>query len=184
MEKNWRVRLANEADIPALRALIPQSVRVLQAPYYSAAQREAALGGVFGLDRQLIRDGTYFVVEHEGQVVGCGGWSKRQTLCGSDAGRAGDDPLIDPAKDPARTRAFFVHPNFARRGIGRAIMLECELAIIEAGFRAVEIVATLAGESLYAAFRYEVNERYQIPLSENLDLPVVRMKKSLPSQSG
>src|SRR4051794_37640844 len=119
---NWTVQVANESDIPALQALITESVRVLQAPYYSAAQREAALGGVFGVDRQLIRDGTFYVVESAGQVIGCGVWSKRKILCGSDALRTGEDPLITPATAPARIRAFFVHPSFARRGIGRAIL--------------------------------------------------------------
>src|SRR6267143_2964842 len=89
---DWKPRLAREEDIPALEVLIPVSVRVLQAPYYSATQMEAALGPVFGVDRQLIRDGTYFVVEHDAQVVGCGGWSKRQSLYGSDLNRAEPDP--------------------------------------------------------------------------------------------
>ncbi len=111
---DWKPRLAREEDIPALEALIPVSVRVLQAPYYSAAQMEAALGPVFGVDKQLIRDGTYFVVENDAQVVGCGGWSKRKSLYGGDSGRAGEDAQLDPRRDPARVRAFFVHPAWAR----------------------------------------------------------------------
>src|SRR5438132_14308044 len=99
---DWRPRLAREDDIPALEALIPVSVRALQAPYYSAAQMEAALGPVFGVDTQLIRDGTYFVVENDAQVVGCGGWSKRKSLYGGDSGRAGDAEQLDPRRDPAR----------------------------------------------------------------------------------
>src|SRR6266436_6134782 len=114
---DWKPRLAREEDIPALEALIPVSVRTLQASNYSAAQIEAALGPVFGVDRQLIRDGTYFVVEHAARVVGCGGWTKRQSLYGGNSGRAGEDALIDPRRDPARVRAFFVHPAWARRGI-------------------------------------------------------------------
>jgi len=173
----WRPRLAQEADIPELEALIPISVRALQAPYYSPAQMEAALGPIFGVDRQLIRDGTYFVVEQDGVVVGCGGWSRRRSLYGGDSGRAGEDALLDPQRDAARVRAFFVHPQWARRGIGRSIMAACERAIEKAGFRTVEIVATLAGEPLYAAFGYETIERYEIPLEGGLNLPVVRMTK-------
>src|ERR1700719_4340367 len=151
---HWQPRLAREDDIPALEALIPLSVRTLQAPYYSPAQMEAALGPVFGVDRQLIRDGTYFVVDYDGQIVGCGGWSKRHSLFGGDSGRSGDDALLNPECDSARIRAFFVHPEWARRGIGRSILAACESAIEAAGFYSVELVATLAGELFYAAFDY------------------------------
>ena len=174
-----RPRLARESDIPGLEALIPLSVRTLQAPYYSPAQMEAALGPVFGVDRQLIRDGTYFVVEQDRAIIGCGGWSRRRSLYGGDSGRAGEDELLDPKRDAARVRAFFVHPEWARRGIGRCIMVACERAIEEAGFRAVDIVATLAGEPLYAAFGYAVTERYEISLAGGLGLPVVRMSKRM-----
>jgi GNAT superfamily N-acetyltransferase len=177
----WRPRLAREEDVPALEALIPVSVRGLQAPYYSAAQMDAAIGPVFGVDRQLIRDGTYLIIENESQIVGCGGWSKRRSLYGGDAGRSGPDPELDPRSDPARVRAFFVHPDWTRRGIGRAIMAECERQIARAGFRTVEIVATLAGEPLYASFGYAVVERYDIPLAGGLALPVVRMRRGLES---
>ena len=176
---DWKPRLAREEDIPALNALIPFSVRTLQAAYYSPAQMEAALGPVFGVDRQLIRDGTYFVVESGGEIVGCGGWSKRRSLYGGDRHRAEPDPELDPARDAARVRAFFVHPKWARRGIGRRIMAACERAIIAAGFRKVDIVATLAGEPLYASFGYEVIERHDIPLTGGLRLPAVRMSKSV-----
>jgi len=174
---SWPLRLACEADVPALEALIPLSVRALQAPWYSPAQMDAALGPVFGVDRQLIRDGTYFVAEQERVIVGCGGWSRRRSLFGGDAGRSGEDELLDPQRDAARIRAFFVHPNWARRGIGRSIMAACEDAIVRAGFRTVEIVATLAGEPLYAAFGYAVTERYEHPLAQGLSLPAVRMSK-------
>lgn len=175
----WPLRLACEADVPALEALIPLSVRSLQAPYYSRAQMEAALGPVFGVDRQLVRDGTYFVAERDGAIVGCGGWSRRRSLYGGDGGRAGEDGPLDPQRDAARVRAFFVHPAWARRGIGRSIMTACEQAIVEAHFRTVDIVATLAGEPLYASFGYAVVERYGIPMAGGLSLPVVRMTKSM-----
>lgn len=138
---------------------------------------EAALGTVFGVDRQLIRDGTYYVAEQDGEIIGCGGWSRRRSLYGGDRGRAQEDALLDPLRDAARIRAFFVHPGWARRGIGRSLMEACEKAIIAAGFRAVDIVATLAGEPLYAAFGYAVVERYTIPMQDGLSLPVVRMHK-------
>src|SRR5436190_14128774 len=175
---NWQPRLAQEKDIPELEALIPLSVRALQASHYSAAQIEAALGPVFGVDRQLIRDRTYFVVEYEQHLVGCGGWSKRKSLFGGDAQRSGEDPLLDPKRDAARIRAFFVHPDWARRGIGKSILAACEAAIQKDGFCHAELVATLAGEPLYASFGYTANERYEIPLAGVLKLPAVRMSKS------
>jgi GNAT superfamily N-acetyltransferase len=175
----WPLRLACEFDVTALDALIPLSVRSLQAPYYSRPQMDAALGPVFGVDRQLIRDGTYFVAEQDGAIIGCGGWSRRRSLYGGDSGRSVEDGLLDPQRDAARVRAFFVHPAWARRGIGRSIMMACELAIVRAGFRTVDIVATLAGEPLYAAFGYAVVERYEIPMADSLSLPVVRMNKRM-----
>ena len=140
---------------------------------------DAALGPVFGVDRQLIRDGTYFVVEDAGQIVGCGGWSKRKTLYGGDRDRPGEDAELNPRIDPARIRAFFVHPDWARRGIGRSILLCCEAAALAAGFRNAELVATLTGEALYAQFGYTVVERYEAPMTNGLSLPVVRMVKRL-----
>ena len=177
LETNWKLRLAGEGDIPALERLIPLSVRSLQAAYYSPAQMEAALGPVFGVDRQLILDGTYFVAVHENQIVGCGGWSRRKAMFGGDRNRTEEDALLDPAREPARIRAFFVHPAWARRGIGRSILASCETAIFTAGFQTAELVATLAGEPLYSAFDYVVVERYEVPMSGGEVLPVVRMAK-------
>lgn len=174
----WLLRLAQEKDIPALEKLIPFSVRALQAPYYSRAQMEAALGPVFGVDRQLIRDETYFVVEHEGAIIGCGGWSKRRApFGGSDHHGAADAEPLDPRRDAARIRAFFIRPDWARRGIGRTILLTCEAAAKAAGFTRFELVATLAGEPLYKAFGYSEVERCDIPLSNGLKLPCVKMAK-------
>lgn len=176
---NLSPRLATDADLPALETLIPISVRSLQAAHYSTAQMEAALGPVFGVDRQLFRDGTYFVAEDAGQIVACGGWSKRKTLYGGDRDRVGEDAELNPQIEPARIRAFFVHPNYARRGIGRSILLHCEAAALKAGFNRAELVATLAGEPFYARFGYTVVERYEAPMSDGLSLPVVRMAKRL-----
>ena len=175
----WKPRRAREGDIPALEALIPLSVRTLQSPYYSPIQIEAAIGSVFGVDRQLVRDGTFFVVEHEGQIIGCGGWSRRASLFGGDGGRIGEDRELDPQTEPARIRAFFVHPGWARLGIGGSIMAACEMAMSAAGFRSVTIVSTLAGEPLYASFGYDASERFDVPMADGLALPVVRMDKIL-----
>ena len=176
---SWTPRLASEQDIPALEILIPLSVRSLQAAHYSPAQMEAALGPVFGVDRQLIADRTYFVTEHEARITGCGGWSRRKSLFGGDSARPGQDTALDPERDPARIRAFFVHPDWARCGIGRSLLVACEQAILDARFRSIELVATLAGEPLYAAFGYTATERYEIPLTNGLGLPVVRMTRQL-----
>jgi GNAT superfamily N-acetyltransferase len=173
------LRPARPEDIPALEILIPLSVRVLQAAHYSPAQMEAALGPVFAVDRQLIADGTYFVAVHGGTVIGCGGWSFRGAVYGGDRGRTAEDERLDPARDAARIRAFFVHPDWARRGIGRALLEACEAAILAADFREALLVATLAGEPLYAAFGYTVAERYEAPLPGGLSLPGVRMTKAL-----
>jgi predicted N-acetyltransferase YhbS len=173
------VRLAREPDVAALEALIPLSARALQAATYSAAQIEAALGSVFAVDRQLIADATYFVAERDGGVVGCGGWSRRRTLFGGDRGVPRDDSLLDPRREPARIRAFFVHPACARQGIGRLLMQACERAAGAAGFGALELVATLAGEPLYAAFAFRPIERYQLALADGIGLAVVRMAKTL-----
>jgi len=176
---DWTLRLAAITDIPALEELIPLSVRTLQAAHYSPAQMQAALGPVFGVDRQLIDDGTYFVAESEGQLAGCGGWSKRKSLFGGNKDRRETtENQLDPKNDAARIRAFFVHPNWARRGIGRSLLEACESAILEAGFSKAELVATLAGEPLYASFGYTVVERFDIPLANGLGLPAVRMKKN------
>lgn len=181
---SWSLRAACDEDVPVLEKLIPLSVRSLQAPHYSAAQMEAALGPVFGVDRQLIRDGTYLVAVTQARVVGCGGWSRRKSLFGGDGCRSsGEDPLLDPKGDPARIRAFFVDPEFARRGIARAILEACEISIRAAGFGSAELVATLAGEPLYAGSGYTTVERCEILLGGGLGLPVVRMRKQLMAEA-
>jgi GNAT superfamily N-acetyltransferase len=134
---------------------------------------------VFGVDSLLIRDGTFFAVDYEGQIIGCGGWSKRKTMYGGDRGRRDEAAELDPRHDAARIRAFFIHPEWVRNGIGRDILVTCERAAIAAGFQKAELVATLAGEPLYAAFGYAVVERYEAPMPGGLSLPVVRMAKRL-----
>jgi GNAT superfamily N-acetyltransferase len=174
----WRPRVATEADIPAIAELIPVSVRGLQAAHSTPSQIEASIGTVFGVDSQLVRDGTYYVVEDDGRVVGCGGWSRRQSLCGSDRGRQGEDPEI-PRSEPARIRAFFVHPAYARRGIGRSLLGCCERAILGAGYSGVVIMATLPGEPLYATHGYAAVDRCSVAMDGAEGLPVVRMEKTL-----
>ncbi|HMG05453.1 MAG TPA: GNAT family N-acetyltransferase [Chthoniobacterales bacterium] len=177
----WALRLATDEDIPQLETLIGRSVRTLQADYYSAAQMDGALGSVFGVDRQLIRDQTYFVVEQGREIIACGGWSKRESLFGSDTARLKKDALLDPLHQAARIRAFFVHPEWARRGIARAILHACEEAIRAARFTRIELVATLPGVPFYRAFDYQAHESDEVPLINGLSLPVVRMSKNLVS---
>ena len=176
------IRPAVASDIPALEELIPQSVRLLSANYYTAEQIESGLTYIFGVDSQLITDGTYYVAETEGEIVGCGGWSKRRTLYGGDQAKAEVDSLLDPVTDAARIRAFFVHPNRKRQGIGSRIIQACEQAARQSGFTVLELVATLPGEPLYKAMGYEAVERFEIDLPDGIILPVTRMTKRIAAQ--
>ncbi|HTO07384.1 MAG TPA: GNAT family N-acetyltransferase [Myxococcota bacterium] len=174
-----RVRLATGDDLPALRALIPRSVRGLSRPHYSDAQIEASIVHVFGPDTQLIADGTYFVVLAGERIVACGGWSRRRTLYGGDQHKGESDPLVDPALEPARIRAFFVDPDFSRRGLGTRLMNACLEAARAAGFSTLELGATLPGVPLYRAFGFRELERVDVPLPGGQVLPIVRMGRAL-----
>jgi GNAT superfamily N-acetyltransferase len=178
----FELRLATEEDIPALEALIEASVRGLQAGDYTQAQIEGALGTVLGLDTQLIRDGTYFVAEvvaddHEQRLAGCGGWSKRRTLFGADRGPGREPELLDPAADAAKVRAIFVHPEFARRGLGTLILARVEAEARAAGFRRFEMGSTLTGFPLYRLKGYLEVERIAVPLKNGETVMVVKMVK-------
>jgi GNAT superfamily N-acetyltransferase len=175
----FSIRVARASDVPGLQALIPASVRGLSNGYYTPRQVESALVYMFGIDSQLIADGTYFVVESGDTLVGCGGWSKRNTLYGGDQTKGTEDPLLDPARDAARIRAFFVHPAWARLGIGRQLMHTCETAARNAGFRWVELGATLPGEPLYAALGYGAVERFRLHFPDGEEFPIVKMSKAL-----
>jgi GNAT superfamily N-acetyltransferase len=176
------IRLATMNDLPDLTALIAESVWKLQANEYSDPVREAATRLVYGTDTQLIRDGTYFVVEHQGEIVACGGWSRRKTLFGGDQHASTREPeLLDPATDAAKIRAFFVRPGWERRGIGSALIRACEQAAIAEGFRRLEMGSTLTGVALYSAHGYREMERIEVPLDNNLTMTVVRMAKSVSS---
>ena len=179
------VRRATPADIPTLRALIDASVRGLQAHDYSAAEIERALATVYGVDTQLIADGTYWVAESPPAIVGCGGWSRRATLFGGDQYAGREDALLDPQRDAAKIRAFFVHPDWARRGIGTKILDACEHAAREAGFSRFEMGATLTGVPFYEARGYQAVERVTAPLPDGEQLAIVRMeKREAPSPHG
>jgi GNAT superfamily N-acetyltransferase len=171
------LRLAGIDDVPELRALIAASVRILQAPDYTESQREGALASVYGVDTQLIADRTYFVAEVEGAIVACGGWSKRKTLFGADHCAGREDSLLDPSTDAAKIRAFFVHPEWARRGIGTKVLEACESAALAAGFKKFEMGATRTGVALYKARGYREVEEIEVPLGNGESLPIVRMEK-------
>jgi GNAT superfamily N-acetyltransferase len=179
-----RIRKATLEDIPRLREVIEASVRGLQANDYSPAQIEGALQSVYGVDSQLIADGTYFVAEVSESpsseiIVGCGGWSKRKTLYGGDQFAARQDSLLDPAHDAAKIRAFFVLPQWSRRGIGTLILEACERAAIATGFTRLEMGATLSGVPFYRAKGYAEIENQRAPLSNGEMLPIVRMAKDV-----
>jgi GNAT superfamily N-acetyltransferase len=177
----FKLRLATEEDIPALHALIEASVRGLQAGDYTPAQIEGALGTVLGLDTQLIADRTYFIAEprhgEDGVLAGCGGWSRRKTLFGADRGPGRTPELLDPMVDAAKVRAIFVHPDFARRGLGSLILATVEEAAREAGFQRFEMGSTVTGVPLYRLKGYVEVERIAVPLGNGEALPVVKMVK-------
>jgi GNAT superfamily N-acetyltransferase len=192
IQNTFALRLATEKDIPALHALIEASVRGLQAGDYTPPQIDGALGTVLGLDTQLIRDGTYFVAEADGvsdapdqeqkersSLAGCGGWSKRKTLFGADHGPGREPELLDPNTDAAKVRAIFVHPVFARRGLGTLILAHVEAAARAAGFRRYEMGSTLTGVPLYRLKGYTEVERIAVPLANGEALPVVKMVKDI-----
>jgi len=172
------LRKASPADIGALTALIDASVRGLQAGDYTADQIDGALRTVYGVDTQLIEDGTYFAVEAFGSIVGCGGWSRRRTLYGGDQCAGREDSLLDPAADAAKIRAFFVHPEWARHGIATLILDACEAAARAEGFGRLEMGATLTGVPFYAAKGYKAEDRVSVPLGGGASMPIVRMTKS------
>jgi GNAT superfamily N-acetyltransferase len=203
----FHLRHATPPDIPHLRELIESSVRHLQANDYTPAQIEGALQSVYGVDTQLIADGTYFAVETAQNsrgsaaaphavpaataeenshprsttplLVACGGWSKRKTLYGGDQYALREDSLLDPARDAAKIRAFFVHPQWVRRGLGSMILEACEIAARAAGFTRLEMGATLSGVAFYRAKGYAPLENLQVPLSNGEMLPIVRMAKEI-----
>ncbi|MDB5465189.1 MAG: acetyltransferase, family [Phenylobacterium sp.] len=174
-------RLAGPEDIPALDAVMAAAIAELQRAFLTPAQI-AASRTIMGLDRQLIADGTYFVVEADGEIAGCGGWSRRATLYGGDHSPGRDSALLDPATDPARVRAMYTHPAFARRGVGRLILELCEDAARAEGFSRLELMATMSGRPLYARAGY-VEIEHILDDRGGEPVPLVRMGKAI-GQSG
>jgi GNAT superfamily N-acetyltransferase len=174
------IRQATPADVPALNAVIEASVRGLQVNDYTSAEIDGALGHALGLDSQLIHDGTYFVAEDaEGHAVGCGGWSYRATLYGSDQLPGRETASLDPKTDAAKIRAIFVHPGWARKGLGSMILAHCERSAEAAGFHRLEMGSTLTGVPLYRLRGYLEQSRIAMPLPNGETLAVVRMTKEL-----
>jgi GNAT superfamily N-acetyltransferase len=170
-------RLADRADVPALRRLMNDAIVALQAPYLDTGQIESSRA-IMGLDTQLIDDGTYYVIEIAGDIAGCGGWSRRATLYGGDQSPGRSPAMLDPARDAARVRAMYTSPRYVRRGVGRRILALCETAARAEGFARVELMATLAGEPLYAACGYAPIERI-VDARGGAPVPLVRMRKRL-----
>lgn len=189
MPIGFQIRPAVSADVPVLRKLIDSSVRRLQAGDYSPEQIESALRTVFGVDSQLIADGTYLLVETTKEltsgwnghpvIVACGGWSKRKTLYGGDRWKDRKDDLLDPRTDAAKIRAFFIHPDWARQGIGSMLLDACENAARAAGFTRYEMGATLTGAKLFQERGYAAIKRIEVPLEGRLTLPVIHMTKTV-----
>ena len=173
------LRKARLEDRAALARLIELSARALSGEDYTPEQIEGAVGHVFGVDSELIRDGTYFVAEAAGALVGCGGWSRRRTLFGGDQYAGREPSELDPARDAARIRAFFVHPAWARRGIGRALLERCEAEARACGFRSLELMATLPGLRLYRAHGYVEGARVTHDLGGGVRIDFVPMRKDL-----
>ena len=170
-------RLAREDDIPALSAVMDAAIAELQRGFLNPAQIESSRA-IMGLDRQLVTDGTYFVVEEAGRVAGCGGWSRRATLYGGDHTPGRDAALLDPATEAARVRAMYTHPEFARRGVGRLILALCESAARAEGFRRLELMATLSGRALYSRCGYADIEAIE-DARGGAAVPLVRMGKPI-----
>jgi len=170
-------RLASRADLDALRRLMDAAIAELQKPFLDSRQVESSRT-IMGLDTQLIDDGTYFVVEIDGEIAGCGGWSRRATLYGGDQTPGRNAALLDPATDAARVRAMYTHPRHTRKGVGRLILSLCEDAARSEGFSRVELMATMAGEPLYRASGYEPLERIMDDRG-GAPVPMVRMTKAL-----
>jgi GNAT superfamily N-acetyltransferase len=179
MAEPYRVRKAERSDIPAIERLIERSVRELSVSYYEAAQIESALEFMFGVDSQLVDDGTYHVVEAAGALAAAGGWSRRRTLFGGDRWKHGADEPLDASREPARIRAFFVDPAWSRRGLGRALFDVCRRDARAAGFGRLELIATLPGEPLYRALGFAADERIELSLPDGVRVPLVRMSRPI-----
>ena len=152
-------RIARYEDLASIAVLMDAAISELQKPFLDDAEIESSRA-IMGLDTQLVDDGTYFVVELDGIIAGCGGWSRRATMYGGDQSPGRNAALLDPAKDAARIRAMYTHPDFVRRGVGRMVVSLCESAARAEGFARIELAATMAGEPLYRACGYQPAEKF------------------------
>ncbi len=173
------IRPARLDEVAALNALIAESARALSRGHYTPSETEALITHVFGVDTLLLADRTYFVVEVGERLAACGGWSHRRTLFGGDQAKAAADPSLDPSRDAARIRAFFVHPDFARRGLGRALLAHCEDEARRHGFRGAELMATLPGVPLYRALGYAGGAPIEHPMPDGSRIRFVPMSRTL-----
>jgi GNAT superfamily N-acetyltransferase len=174
-----KLRAATLADVGALNALLRESVLGLSGGDYSPEQLESALQHLFGIDTRLIEDGTYFVVEEAGRPIACGGWSRRRTLFGGDQYADRSDDRLDPETEAARIRAFFVHPDWARKGVASRLLDECARAARAAGFRRLELMSTLPGKPLYARRGFRALEDVDLELPGGVRFPLTRMSRDL-----
>lgn len=171
-------RLATAADLPALQLLMTAAIKEL-LPQFLTPEKVQASFAVMGVDSQLITDGTYFILESEGIMAGCGGWSRRATLFGHNHTAGRDARLLDPANEAARIRAMYTAPTFVRQGVGRQILKLCEAAARAEGFMRAELGATAGGEPLYRACGYQEIERMEVPTPGGVTVPITRMGKQL-----
>jgi GNAT superfamily N-acetyltransferase len=176
------IRLATMADCPAITRLVAESARGLGKPDYSDEVIEAALKGIWGLDTQLVQDGTYFLVYVSAELAACGGWSFRTTLFGSDNDASRSAAPLDPATDPARIRAFFVLPKYSRQGIGSALLTRCEEEARKAGFRSLSLGSTLPGQRLYTAHGFIAGKPVDHDRGDGVMMQVIPMTKQLVSE--
>jgi GNAT superfamily N-acetyltransferase len=175
------IRQATVVDIPVLNQIVQLSIRQLGGKYYSSKQIESSLQYLFGIDTQVVADGTYYAVEEADQVVACGGWSRRKTPFGGDqATTILNSELRDPKVDPAVIRAFYVHPNWTRRGIGKKLLDHCEAQALREGFRWLELTSTLSGYPLYSRYGYQEISKVAINLPDNISIPGMKMEKHPP----
>jgi len=176
---DYTLRPARFDDIPALESLIKDSARALSRDDYSDAEIEACVTHVFGVDSELVADGTYYVAEADGEPLACGGWSKRRTLFGGDNYAGRESGFLDPATEPAKIRAFFIRPDMARRGLGTLILRRCEVEAKRAGFSRMEMMATLPGVKLYRALGYQGDTIQVFTMPDGVDVRFVQMARAL-----
>jgi len=176
---DYQVRKATRADREAIAQLIAASARGLSREHYADDQIEAAIASIFGVDTDLIDDGTYFVAEQDGTLIGCGGWSRRKKLYGGDQFPIHEAGMLDPASEPARIRSFFVHPDHARKGVARTMLSVCEREAKAHGFHALELMATLPGIKFYEANGYSPTGDFDLELTDGVKIQFVPMRKAL-----